>query len=81
MGDGLIKKTVLILCFVTGMIVGHFLPIGTVISVDPSSSPNYYLVRDGYVPDAKTALKIAKAVWEPIYGKKNRYVLVSRSIG
>lgn len=23
---------------------------------------------DGYVPDAKTAIKIAVAVWEPIYG-------------
>ena len=24
----------------------------------------------GYVPDAKTAIKIAVAVWEPIYGEK-----------
>ena len=24
--------------------------------------------KDGYVPDAKTAIKIAVAVWEPIYG-------------
>ncbi len=27
--------------------------------------------KDGYVPDAKTAIKIAVAVWEPIYGEKN----------
>jgi hypothetical protein len=26
--------------------------------------------KDGYVPDAKTAIKIAVAVWEPIYGEK-----------
>ena len=25
---------------------------------------------NGYVPDAKTAIKIAVAVWEPIYGEK-----------
>lgn len=24
--------------------------------------------RDGYVPDAATAVKIAVAIWEPIYG-------------
>jgi len=24
--------------------------------------------RNGYVPDALTAIKIAVAVWEPIYG-------------
>jgi hypothetical protein len=24
----------------------------------------------GYVPDATTAIRIAEAVWEPIYGKK-----------
>jgi hypothetical protein len=26
--------------------------------------------RDGYVPNAKTAITIAVAVWEPIYGEK-----------
>jgi len=26
--------------------------------------------KEGYVPDAKTAIKIAVAVWEPIYGEK-----------
>lgn len=30
-----------------------------------------YKPKDGYVPDAKTAIKIAVAVWEPIYGAKN----------
>jgi hypothetical protein len=27
--------------------------------------------RDGYVPDAVTAIKIAVAVWEPIYGAEH----------
>ncbi len=26
--------------------------------------------KDGYVPDSKTAIKIAVAVWEPIYGEE-----------
>lgn len=26
--------------------------------------------KDGYVPDEKTAIKIAVAIWEPIYGEK-----------
>ena len=26
--------------------------------------------RDGYVPDGKTAIRIAVAIWEPIYGEK-----------
>ena len=26
--------------------------------------------KDGYVPDAKTAIRIAVAVWEPIYGEQ-----------
>ena len=29
-----------------------------------------YMPPDGYVPDAATAIKIAVAVWEPIYGRK-----------
>ncbi len=27
-----------------------------------------YIPPDGYVPNAETAIKIAVAVWEPIYG-------------
>jgi hypothetical protein len=29
-----------------------------------------YKPKEGYVPDEKTAIKIAKAVWIPIYGEK-----------
>lgn len=29
-----------------------------------------YMPKEGYVPDAKTAMRIAVAVWSPIYGEK-----------
>jgi len=29
-----------------------------------------YVPKEGYVPDATTAIKIAVAVWVPIYGEK-----------
>lgn len=32
--------------------------------------PPNYVPRNGYVPNAKTAIKIAVAVWSPIYGEK-----------
>lgn len=28
-----------------------------------------YVPKEGYVPDAETAVKIAEAIWLPIYGK------------
>jgi NTF2 fold immunity protein len=30
-----------------------------------------YMPPAGYVPDAETAIRIAVAVWEPIYGRKH----------
>jgi hypothetical protein len=35
------------------------------------SSTHSYKPPGGYVPDAETAIKIAVAVWEPIYGRDN----------
>lgn len=32
--------------------------------------PHNYMPPSGYVPDAQTAIRIAEAVWEPIYGKE-----------
>jgi hypothetical protein len=29
-----------------------------------------YKPKDGYVPDAETAIAVAVAIWNPIYGKK-----------
>jgi hypothetical protein len=34
------------------------------------SSAHNYRPSEGYVPDAVTAIKIAVAVWEPIYGRE-----------
>ena len=34
-------------------------------TIAPSFKP-----KDGYVPDARTAIKIAVAIWEPIYGEQ-----------
>jgi hypothetical protein len=37
---------------------------------ESESTPGYW-PRNGLVPDAKTAIAIAVAVWEPIYGKRD----------
>ena len=31
-------------------------------------SKHYFIPKEGYVPDEKTAIKIAEAIWLPIYG-------------
>ncbi|WP_052732488.1 YbbC/YhhH family protein [Hymenobacter terrenus] len=36
---------------------------------EPSASPSF-IPAGGFVPDAATAIRIAEAVWLPIYGKK-----------
>ena len=51
--------------FVFGFVVVAF----AVAFAAETNKPNYK-PKDGYVPDAKTAIKIAVAVWEPIYGQK-----------
>lgn len=38
-------------------------------SPEPASAPSY-MPAGGFVPDAATAIRIAEAVWLPIYGKK-----------
>ena len=35
-----------------------------------TNPPHNYKPSQGYVPNAETAIRIALAVWEPIYGKK-----------
>ncbi len=34
------------------------------------SSKHTFMPEQGYVPDAKTAIKIAEAIWLPIYGER-----------
>jgi hypothetical protein len=46
------------------------LPLICSISVAFAAEPKHtYKPSGGYVPDAATAIKIAVAVWEPIYGR------------
>lgn len=48
---------------------GLIIPLaGLVIAAE--SAKHSYRPEAGYVPDAKTAIRIAVAVWEPIYGEK-----------
>ena len=37
----------------------------------PPVDERTYMPPAGYVPDASTAIKIAMAVWEPIYGREH----------
>ena len=55
-------KTVSLFCVITtvaicGMVLYRFL------------SPGYYFPPEGFVPNAETAIRIAEAVWLPIYGE------------
>ena len=43
------------------------LTVGFVLAADLPK--HTYKPAEGYVPDAKTAIRIAVAVWEPIYGE------------
>jgi hypothetical protein len=55
------KKSILVFAFVA---VAVFIVLGQT-SPYGGTKP-----KDGYVPDADTAIKIAVAVWEPIFGKE-----------
>lgn len=48
--------------------------LGIMVAVTMAASaqdlPYSYKPAAGYVPDATTAIRIAVAVWEPIYGEK-----------
>jgi hypothetical protein len=41
-----------------------------IVGSSPLVAQRTYTPPGGYVPDATTAIKIAVAVWEPIYGRK-----------
>jgi NTF2 fold immunity protein len=41
-----------------------------IVGSSPLVAQRTYMSPGGYVPDAATAIKIAVAVWEPIYGRK-----------
>ena len=52
-------------------LIASFALMATVSSTLAQSPPAHsYKPPGGYVPDAETAIKIAVAVWEPIYGRE-----------
>ena len=42
--------------------------LSTILAFAAEAAKHNFKPKDGYVPDANTAIKIAVAVWEPIYG-------------
>ncbi len=50
---------------ITGL--GAALVVFSACSIPPRHN---YVPRAGYVPDAATAIRIAEAVWTPIYGER-----------
>jgi hypothetical protein len=47
-----------------------FVVVAVAVAFAAETTKPSYKPKDGYVPDAKTAIKIAVAVWEPIYGEQ-----------
>src|SRR5262245_11890322 len=55
------------------IVVSFFLVIGIAVAysqVPTETKENAVRPKDGYVPNAETAVKIAEAVLEPVYGKE-----------
>ena len=44
--------------------------LGLLGAIQAEDKPHSYIPKEGFVPDAATAAKIAEAVWTPIYGEK-----------
>jgi len=60
------KYRILVLCILISTLAfggSHKKPI------DDRNIRGGYIPKEGFVPNAKTAIKIAEAVWIPIYGK------------
>ena len=53
------------------LITASALVLATATATSPEPANHNFKPKDGYVPNASTAIKIAVAVWEPIYGAEN----------
>jgi hypothetical protein len=49
-------------------ITAILLALGVGLAIGVTESQDNYVPEDGYVPSEDVAIKIAVAVWEPIYG-------------
>jgi hypothetical protein len=47
-----------------------FAVVAAAVAFAAETAKQSFKPKGGYVPDAKTAVKIAVAVWEPIYGEE-----------
>jgi hypothetical protein len=50
--------------------IARVIPLAAVFALGCQTAEHNFKPPVGYVPDDVTAIKIAVAVWEPIYGKK-----------
>jgi hypothetical protein len=72
------RKLIVLYCIVSallGLMLGlfimgkHFISSSKTLSIE-SSQKLYDLGIDGFVPNAETAIKIAEAIWLPIFGEE-----------
>jgi hypothetical protein len=61
-GETMVKRIHLL---VFGLVV-----VAAIAAIVIADSKHNYKPKEGYVPDEKTAIRIAVAVWIPIYGEK-----------
>jgi hypothetical protein len=61
------RKLLIVICIITTTAI-----LGTSIKKphDYRNKQTGYIPKDGFVPNEATAIKIAIAVWTPIYGDK-----------
>ena len=63
------KRSLLLKAFYVIFFINFCILIGTISSKGIQTTKSY-IPEKGYVPDEITAIKIAEAVWLPIYGEK-----------
>ena len=54
-----------------GILVFGLMAVLTITAIVIAEGKHNYKPKEGYVPDEKTAIRIAVAVWIPIYGEKH----------
>jgi hypothetical protein len=55
------------------LVAAGFCLVATISPAEPPATPvaaHSFIPESGFVPDEKTAIRIAVAVWYPIYGEK-----------
>ena len=64
------RKSVWLVIVVAGLIACAMSAYGEGASYSDERGQHHYVPEQGFVPDAETAIKIAEAVWLPIYGEE-----------